>query len=185
MGFHYKIQEGKVHFLTLTVVDWIDVFTRENHKMAIVDSLTFCQKHKGLDVFAWCLMPSHLHMIIASKNDENLSNILRDFKKFTSKEIIRLIQEEPESRREWLLDKFEYAGKYNPKITNYKFWLDSNRPTILYSPKFTWQKINYIHNNPVKERIVAEPHEYLFSSARNYAGLDGLLDVALIDLVAI
>ena len=64
-----------------------------------------------------------------------------------------------------------------PKITNYKFWQDGNKPIVLYSPKFTQQKLNYIHNNLVKERIVAEPQEYLFSSARNYAGLDGLLDV--------
>jgi REP element-mobilizing transposase RayT len=102
MGFHYKINEGKVHFVTITVVEWIDVFTRENHKMAIVDSLRYCQQNKGLELYAWCLMPSHLHMIISAKDDVNLSDIIRDFKKFTSKEVIRLIQEEPESRRECL-----------------------------------------------------------------------------------
>ena len=185
MGYHYKIHEGKAHFATLTVVDWIDVFTRENHKMAIVDSLKYCQENKGLELYAWRLMPSHLHLIIAAKDDGNLSDILRDFKKFTSKEIVRLIQEEPESRREWMLDKFKFAGKYNPKITNYKFWQDGNKPIVLYSPKFTQQKLNYIHNNPVKERIVVETQEYLFSSARNYAGLDGLLDVISIDPVAL
>lgn len=184
MGFHYKIEEGKVHFVTLTVIDWIDVFTRENHKMVIVDSLRYCQENKGLELYAWCLMPSHLHMIVAAEEDGKLSDILRDFKKFTSKEIVRLIKEEPESRKEWLLDKFEYAGRYNPKITNYKFWQDGNHPVVLYSPQFTQQKINYIHNNPVKERVVAEPHEYLFSSARNYAGMDGLLDVEVIPAVA-
>jgi putative transposase len=104
-----------VHFVTLTVVGRID-------------SLKYCQKNKGLELYAWCLMPSHLHMIISAKEDVNLSDILRDFKKFTSKEIIRLIQEEPESRREWMLDKFEFAGRYNPKIKNYKFWQDGNKP---------------------------------------------------------
>ena len=177
MGFHYKINEGMVHFVTMTVVGWIDVFTRENHKMAIVNSLKYCQKTKGLEIYGWCLMPSHLHMIISAKDDLNLSDILRDFKKFTSKEIIRLIKEEPESRREWILDLFEYAGKYNPKIKNYKFWQDGNKPTVLYSPKFTHQKLNYIHQNPVKERIVEEAHEYLFSSAKNYEGKEGLIDV--------
>jgi len=185
VGFHYKIEEGKAHFVTLTVIDWIDVFTRENHKMAIVDSLKYCQQCKGLELYAWCLMPSHLHMIVAAEGDGNLSDILRDFKKFTSKEIVRLIQEEPESRREWMLDKFEFAGRYNPKIRNYKFWQDGNHPVVLYSPKFTQEKLSYIHNNPVKERFVEEPQEYLFSSAKNYAGLDGLLDVILIDPVAL
>ena len=184
MGFHYKIEEGKVHFVTLTVVDWIDIFTRENHKMAIVDSLRFCQKEKGLELYAWCLMPSHLHMIVGAEDEVKLSDILRDFKKFTSKEVVRLVREEPESRREWLLDKFEYAGRYNPKIKNYKFWQDGSHPVVLYTFQFTQQKIEYIHNNPVKERVVAESHEYLFSSAKNYAGMDGLLDVEVIPAIA-
>jgi REP element-mobilizing transposase RayT len=185
MGFHYRIEEGRAHFVTLTVVDWIDVFTRPNLKMAIVDSLRYCQENKGLELYAWCLMTSHLHMIVGVKEEEKLSDILRDFKKFTSKEVVRLIQEEPESRREWLLDKFEFAGRYNPKIKNYKFWQDGNHPVVLFSPAFTQQKIDYIHNNPVKEKIVAEPQEYLFSSARNYAGMDGLLDVEVIQAVAL
>ena len=184
MGFHYRIEEGKAHFVTLTVIDWIDVFTRENHKMCIVDSLRYCQQKKGLELFAWFLMPSHLHMIIAAKDETKLSDILRDFKKFTSKEIIRLIKEEPESRKEWLLDKFSYAGKYNPKIKNYKFWQDGNHPVVLYTPHFVQQKIEYIHNNPVKERIVEEPQEYLFSSAKNYAGMNGLLDVEIIPAIS-
>ena len=184
MGFHYKIEEGKAHFATLTVVDWIDVFTRENHKMCIVDSLRYCQEQKGLELFAWCLMPSHLHMVVAAKGNFNLSDILRDFKKFTSKEIVRLVQEEPESRREWLLAKFREAGRDNPKITNYKFWQDGSHPVVLYSPKFTQQKINYIHFNPVEAMFVSSPEDYLFSSAKNYAGLDGLLDVEVVPVIA-
>ena len=180
MGFHYRINEGKAHFITMTVVDWIDVFTRKNHKMAIVESLKYCQKHKGLEIFAWCLMPSHLHLIIRAGTDNKLSDILRDFKKFTSKELIRLIQEEPESRREWMLDRFEFAGRYNPKIKNFKFWQDGSHPIELFSPTFTKQKLDYIHNNPVEEMFVSEPHEYLFSSARNYADMAGLIEVILI-----
>jgi putative transposase len=180
MGFHYKINEGKAHFVTATVVEWIDVFTRKNHKMAIVNSLKYCQQHKGLEIFAWCLMPSHLHMIIGAKDKHNLSDILRDFKKYTSKEIIRLIQEEPESRKKWLLDKFEFAGRFNPKIKDFKFWQDGNHPIELYSYEFTRQKLEYIHSNPVEEMFVEQPHEYLFSSARNYADMEGLIDVVLI-----
>ncbi|MDP1746959.1 MAG: transposase [Bacteroidota bacterium] len=180
MGFHYKINEGKAHFVTMTVVDWIDVFTRKNHKMAMIESLKYCQQHKGLEIFAWCLMPSHLHLIIRAEGNNKLSDILRDLKKFTSKELIRLIQEEPESRREWMLDRFEFAGRYNPKIKNFKFWQDGNHPVELFSPLFIKQKLDYIHNNPVEEMFVAEPHEYLFSSARNYAEMSGLIDVNLI-----
>lgn len=79
MGFHYRINEGKAHFVTITVVDWIDVFTRKNHKMAIVESLKYCQKNKELEIFAWCLMPSHLHLIIRADTDIKFSDTLRDF----------------------------------------------------------------------------------------------------------
>jgi len=180
MGFHYRINEGKAHFVTMTVVDWIDIFTRKNHKMAIIESLKYCQSNKGLEIFAWCLMPSHLHLIIRAEDHTKLSDIIRDFKKFTSKELIRLIQEEPESRRDWMLDRFEFAGRFNPKIKNYKFWQDGNHPVELFSTAFTKQKLDYIHNNPVEEMFVSEPHEYLFSSARNYAEMDGLIEVSLI-----
>ena len=180
MGFHYRISEGGPYFITCTVVDWIDVFTRKNHKICIVESLKHCQQNKGLELYAWCLMPSHLHLIANAKEGFKLSDILRDFKKFTSKEIISQIKDEPESRREWMLDRFEFAGKYNAKIKDYKFWQDGNHPVECYSPEFTKQKLDYIHYNPVEEMYVEEPQEYLFSSAKNYSGMKGLLDVILI-----
>lgn len=180
MGFHYRITEGNAYFLTLTVVDWIDVFTRKNHKAALVESLEYCQKKKGLIIFAWCLMPSHLHMLARAEDGINLSDILRDFKKFTSKKIIEQINNEAESRREWMLDRFEFAGRHNPKITNYKFWQDGNHPVELISGNFIQQKLQYIHNNPVVEGFVENPEEYLYSSARNYADMPGLIDVVWI-----
>ncbi len=180
MGFHYRIIEGNAYFLTLTVVDWIDVFTRKNHKVTLVESLEYCQKNKGLVIFAWCLMPSHLHMIARAEDGTNLSDILRDFKKFTSKKIIEQINDEAESRREWMLDRFEFAGRHNNKIKNYKFWQDGNHPVELTNYNFIQQKLQYIHNNPVVEGFVQNPEEYLFSSARNYAEMLGLINVFLI-----
>src|SRR5436190_16872632 len=112
-GNHYSIKGNKTYFLTCTVVNWIDVFTRKNHKLAIVDSLKYCQQNKGLNIYAWCLMPSHLHMLVNTEHGFNLSDVVRDFKKFTSKKIIQLILNEPESRREWLLQQFAGAGKNN------------------------------------------------------------------------
>jgi hypothetical protein len=105
---------------------------------------------------------------------------MRDFKKFTSKKIVKQIEEEPESRREWMLNRFEYTGKFNPKIKNYKFWQDGNHAIEVYSPEVTWQKINYIHDNPVEELFVTDAEDYLFSSARDYQGIEGLLTVELI-----
>lgn len=178
MSDKYKMHEqGKAYFLTLTVVEWIDVFTRNNHKLAIVDSLRFCQKNKGLEIFAWCLMPSHLHMIARSNGKNELVSILRDFKKYTSRKIIDQIINEPESRREWMLNKFAYAGKHLKAIRNYKFWQTGNHAEIIYSPAFFYNKLDYIHKNPVQEMIVTQEEDYLFSSARNYADRSYLIEI--------
>lgn len=183
MGLKNKIVPGNLYFLTMTVVDWIDVFSRLNHKLTIVDSLKFCQEHKGLEIYSWCLMSNHLHMIAAVNEHSayTLSDVLRDFKKFTSKQIIHNIQSEPESRRDWLLDRFAFEGRKDNKITNYKFWQEGNEAKEIHTNEFLSQKLEYIHNNPVKEMIVSEPHEYLFSSAVDYAGGKGLLPVILAD----
>ena len=180
MSDKYKIYEPeRAYFLTMTVVGWIDVFTRKNHKLLIVKSLKYCQKEKGLEIYGWCLMPSHLHLIARSNGKQNLSDILRDFKKFTSKKIVDQIIQEPESRRDWILKYLEYSGKFLKRIEKYKFWQDGNHAEVIFGSKFFYQKLRYIHQNPVKEMIVKNPEDYLFSSARNYADMDSLLDIIL------
>ena len=178
MSEKYKIVEHeKAHFLTMTIVGWIDVFTRKNHKMLIIDSLKYCQKNKGLTLLGWCLMPSHLHLIARADGKFILSEIIRDFKKYTAKKIIEQIKNEPESRREWMLDNFRKAGEEIKRVKTYKFWQDGNQAKVIYSPGFFYEKLNYLHNNPVEELIVQNPEDYLFSSARNYADLEYLLEV--------
>ena len=182
MGFKYRIEDQQeLYFLTSTVVDWIDVFTRKELAQIVVDSLRYCQKEKGLLLYAWCLMPSHLHLIVSAADGKNISDIMRDFKKFTSKKIVKTIQEINESRREWMLDKFEFVGRWNPKILNFKFWQDGIHPIILTSNHFIEQKLNYIHQNPVTAGLVFEPQHYTYSSAINYEGGLGLLDAILIE----
>ena len=180
MSDKYKIADkDKAYYLTLTVVGWIDVFTRKNHKSVIVDSLNYCQQNKGLEIFGWCLMSSHLHLIAKAVGEQSLSEILRDFKKFTAKEVIKQIEEEPESRMEWMLKYFEEKGENLKRIKHYKFWQDGNHAKEIYSNKFFFEKLNYIHQNPVEDLIVVKPEDYLFSSARNYAELDSMINVVL------
>ncbi|MBP6335333.1 MAG: transposase [Bacteroidia bacterium] len=176
-GHHYTIKTERPHFLTMTIIDWVDLFTRLNHKMLIVDSLKYCCENKGLQIFAWCLMPSHLHLIADTDGREKLSDVVRDFKKFTSKKLILQIEREVESRRKWLLSQFEFAATKHPKNTDYKVWRDGNHPIEMRSERVLWQKIRYIHRNPVVDRIVEKEEEYLFSSARNYYGREPLLFV--------
>ena len=181
MSDKYKIRDkDKAYFITSTVVGWIDVFTRPNHKMLVVQSLRHCIKNKGLSIYAWCLMSSHLHMICRAENGFNLSNILRDFKTNTSKKIIEQIEEEPESRREWMLDYFLKACEHLKTGQKYKVWQDGNHAEEIFTNKFLYEKLEFIHNNPVKDLIVENAWDYLFSSARHYADKDGLLEVKVL-----
>ncbi len=176
-GFHYNIYKDKTYFLTMTVVDWVDLFTRVTQKQLIVDSMKYCMENKGLNIYGWCLMPSHLHLIANTKIPFDLDNVIRDFKRHTSKHAILLIENSPESRREWLLDKFAHAGKTHPKNKNHKVWRDKNHAIELFTEKVTWQKLKYIHRNPVVDKIVYNEQDYLFSSARNYYGLPNVLEI--------
>ena len=181
MGIKNKISEGHAYFLTMTVVNWIDVFTRPVYKYIIVDALKYNQENKGLIIYAWCLMSNHLHMVAETKEGLNLSDTLRDFKKYTSKAIVKEIKTNiEESRKNWMLNEFEFAGKYKSGIKKYKFWQDGNEAKEIYSNFFLEQKVEYIHENPVKAEIVENDYEYLFSSAKNYTGEVGLIDVVLI-----
>ncbi len=166
--------------MTLTVVGWADVFTRKNHKEAIINALNYCRENKGLVIFAYCLMSNHLHMIVNCNEPHLLKNTIRDFKKFTSKEIIAQIESEPESRREWLLSLFASAAAMSKKHKNYRFWQEGNHAIELYSEKFVWDKINYIHQNPVEEKFVTKAEDWIYSSATNYAGLESVLEVEIL-----
>ncbi len=181
----YKIldQHG-LNFVTLTVVDWVDVFVRKSYKDILLDSLRHCQKEKGLIVYAYVIMSSHVHMIVEASNENiPLSDILRDFKKFTAKTILHEIEHGGyESRREWMLHRFAYRGHHAPGNRHYQFWQSDNHPIDLYTLPVIAQKIGYLHRNPVKEGWVLEAEHYPYSSASNYATGTGLLEVAVVDL---
>ncbi|CAG0954574.1 hypothetical protein FLAV_00373 [Flavobacteriales bacterium] len=177
-GYKIRDQHG-IYYLTFTVVDWIDVFTRKCYKDLLLDSLEYCQKEKGLVIHAYVIMSNHMHCILSSKTGK-LSDTIRDFKSHTSKQIVNSIQEDAESRREWMLLLFERKGLKNIRNKSYQFWQQSNHPIELHTNHFIDQKLEYIHNNPVKTGWVEKPEEYLYSSAKNYAGEKGLIEVELI-----
>ena len=147
---------------------WVDVFTRKEYRDIIIESLQHCQENKGMVIYGWCIMTNHLHLIIYAKED-NVSNILGDYKKFTSKKLINSILAHPgESRRERMIKIFKEAGEKNSRNSNYQFWQQDNQPKIIYAPQFAAQKLEYIHNNPVEAGIVEKVDEYIYSSARDY-----------------
>lgn len=170
-----------LYFTTSTVIDWVDIFSRPTYKHIVVESLEYCQRQKGLRIYTWVLMTNHLHMVVGVEDKQTVGDILRDFKKFMNKQILKMLeQDEHESRRKWMLDRFRFAGTNDGRITNYRFWQEGNHVEEIHTEDFLWQKINYIHQNPVHAEIVARPDDYLFSSGSNYAGEKGLLPVEVI-----
>ncbi|HRD37151.1 MAG TPA: transposase [Bacteroidia bacterium] len=181
MSTKYKANElGKAYFVTLTVVNWIDVFTRLSQRYLLINSLRYCQREKGLEIYAYCIMPSHIHILCKAEENKPLSDVIRDFKKFTSRKIIENIITEKESRREWMLKLFSESCEHLARNQKYKVWQDGYHAEIMETPRFLYQKLNYIHNNPVVDKFVDFPEDYLFSSARNYAGMDSLLDIVIL-----
>jgi len=164
------------HFLTFQVVDWIDVFTRKIYKEIIVDSFQYSMENKSLQIFAYVIMSNHIHLI-ANSTDGRLSDTIRDIKKFTSKKIIEAIDNIPDSRREWMLNRFKFNASHHKSNKYYQVWTHENHAVELISNHFIQQKVNYIHNNPVKAGLVRNPEDYKYSSACSYAGQEGLLKV--------
>ena len=169
-------------FITITTVGWIDVFSRLNQKYNIINALNYCQKNKGLEIYSFVIMSNHIHLLCKATDGFILSDVIRDFKKFTSKKIIETIINESESRREWMIDYFKKACQHLKREQQYKVWQDGYHAEIVETNWFIKQKVDYIHNNPVKEKIVTLPEDYYFSSARNYAGLENDLDIITLDL---
>ena len=174
MSTKYKCKNiSGLYFVTITVRHWIDIFTRRNYNDIIVESLNYCSKEKGLEIYAWVIMTNHIHLIIKAKDGFLLPDILRDLKKFTSKQIIKAIEDNPqESRKEWLLRGF----RMNNQRGHYQFWQVGSHPIELWSAAVIDEKLNYLHQNPVKSGFVFRAEDYMYSSAADYAGEKGLVD---------
>jgi len=176
MSRKYKFRNPEaIYFVTFTTVNWIDVFTRPMYKDIVVESLNYCIKNKGLVVYAWVIMSNHVHLVI-ERRSVALEDVMRDLKKYTSREILKAIEENPqESRKAWMLWMFERAGKKNSK---YQFWQQHNQPVELTLQAYAIDgSIDYIHNNPVKAGFVLRPEDYPYSSAVDFAGGKGLVDI--------
>jgi REP element-mobilizing transposase RayT len=177
----YKIRDPEgIYFITFTVVEWIDVFTRRIYKDILIDSLEHCVKTKGLKVYAYVIMSNHVHLIV-STTGEKLEDIIRDYKKFTAKKIIEIIDTETESRRTWLIDHFEKNAIYAQQGSQYKFWKSGYHPIHLSTKEMQEQRLKYLHENPVKAGWVSSPEEYLYSSANAYTGRETILKVTFLE----
>jgi REP element-mobilizing transposase RayT len=179
-GYQIKDQEA-LHFLTFQVVDWVDIFTRKIYKDIMIESFKYSIENKGFQLFAYVIMSNHVHLI-ANSSEGRLSDTIRDLKKFTSKRITETISDIHESRKKWILNRFRFNASRHKNNHSYQVWTHENHAVLLYSNKFIRQKIEYIHNNPVKAGIVEKAEDYLYSSARNYASLEAPIDIPVLTL---
>lgn len=166
------------HFVTFTVTGWVDVFSRESYRKIVVESLRYCINNRQMLLYGYVIMSNHIHLILQS-GDGKLSDLIRDSKKFMAKSILDAIQSEPESRREWMLEIFSRAAAQNSRNKHFQFWQAGNHAVEIYSAPFFWTKLHYIHLNPVRAGIVRHSWEYLYSSAPDYHGQEGLLPIVI------
>ncbi len=160
-----KANYDAVFFVTLTVVSWVDVFTRKAYCEELIRNIQYCQQHKGLELYAYVIMSNHMHWL-AGQKDGRLNYLLRDFKSYSAKQLLWMIYDDPlESRRDWMKIVFQYNAKFQQQNAENMFWQKTNHPIDCYNTKVLLQKRDYIHENPVKRGLVLEAEHWWYSSA--------------------
>lgn len=168
----YKIYESThPHFITCTILHWIPIFTRTQTTDIIFDTLRFLQKSDNLKLYAYVILENHLHLI-ASSDDIGMS--MRKFKSFTAKKILEYLQEQDVST---ILEQLAFYKKAHKKTAYYQLWQEGIQPKLIQNEQTMLQKIEYIHQNPVKRGYVDEDLYWRYSSARDYKGYKGLIEI--------
>lgn len=172
------------YFLTFNVVDRIDVFVRSSYKQIVVNALNHFVDTQGLIIYSWCLMNSHIHLMVKTREGNGPAYFERDFKKFTTPLLLKAIEVEMDPRRHWMMRHFEDFSISLKKIEKFNLWQNCSSPLHIdcQQPRLLADHIGHIHENPVREQIVERPEDYLFSSARDYAGGKGLVKVKILRL---
>jgi REP-associated tyrosine transposase len=182
-GGYIISNQREQHFVTLTIVGWVGLFNQRKYCEVLIGSIRFYMKNQGLKVHAYVIMSNHLHAIISASEAKNdLSSIIGRLKSYTSKQFFRKIEKSNDHRKEWMMDIFDAAGKKNSRNTGFQIWIQNNHPVELSNRKILKRVLDYIHENPVKKGIVEFPWHYMYSSARQYAGLPGILNLDLLDV---
>jgi len=181
MSRKYRFEDSdKLYFISYAVVFWIDVFVRKEYKDILVDSWKYCLSNKGLEIYGWVIMPSHVHLIIGSSKNK-LEDIVRDMKSYSSSALKKAIAEHPgESRKEWMIWMMERAGRKNSNNKSWQLLQQHNKPIELLNAEIFYQKLEYIHNNPVVAGFTEKAEDWLYGSAGDFNGRKGLIELSYI-----
>lgn len=193
MSKKYKFADNdKIYFVSFAVTNWIDLFIRNEYKEEIVNSIKYCQENKDMELYGWCIMTSHVHLIIGTRGNP-MQNIMRDLKRHTSEVLHKAIQNNnAESRKEWMLwiacpdlSGMERAAKKNSNSAKFQLWQPESHPVQLINNKMAHQKLEYMHYNPVEAGFVTKAEEWKYSSAIDYFGGKGLLEIIKLDTLMV
>ncbi len=173
------------YFITFNTVDWVDVFIRPVYKQVVVHTLNHFIDNKGLIVNAWCLMTNHLHMMIQAREGYVIAEIEKEFKSFTTTKVLEAIDTEPEARKDWMMKRFENFSNLMGLMKKYHVWQSSSSPAFIDLRKTDTliEQFSFIHDNPVRDRFVDTAADYPYSSARDYAGMKGLVNITKLPAV--
>jgi REP-associated tyrosine transposase len=165
----YKILDPSFPYLcTCTIQDWFPLFMNPEIVQIIFDSLKFLQS-EGLKIYAYVIMENHLHIIVQS---DNSVKFMQRFKSFTATKIVDFMQN---NFQQPLLKQFVHINKITH--SKHKIWEEGYHPKVIEDYAIMQQKIEYIHNNPVRRGYIDDPTHWIYSSAKNYDGQSGLMDV--------
>ena len=168
----YVITEpDKPHFLTCTVVEWLPVFTRPDAVGILLDSWSWLRSHEGFRIYGYVVLENHLHFVAQAPR---LDKCVSSFKSYTGRHLVELLKQH---RAERLLARLRFSKRAHKRDREYQFWQEGSHAEMVFSDEIMRQKLDYIHNNPVKRGYVDLPEHWRYSSARNYSVRDGLLEV--------
>ena len=157
--------------MTCTVLHWIALFTNQQSVQILIDSLKHLQQSDNLKIYAYVILENHLHLVASS---DDIARSIKKFKSYTAKEILSLLQKQ---NIKTILDQLAFYKKAHKQETTYQVWQEGMQPKLIQTEQMLREKINYIHNNPIKRGYVDEAKHWRYSSARDYEGINGLVEI--------
>jgi len=172
MRSRYRIFDSAFpHFVTSTIVNWLPLFSNDQYFTLLINALKHARLQKNLQIHAYVLMKNHFHLIVSG---HNWAKTLQEFKSFTAHGIIQLLKQTKQDR---ILSRLRILKKAWKTKSYYQVWQEGFHPQLLQDDEMFGQKMEYIHWNPVKSGYVETPEDWQYSSARNYAGMERVLDI--------
>ena len=168
----YKIYEPThPHFITCTVLNWISLFTRKESVEILLDSFRYLQRTDNLILYAYVILENHIHIVAQS---DDIAKTMAKFKRHTARELLKLLQRE---NVKTILEQLAFYKKAHKSDRQYQVWQEGLQPKLIQTDAMMKSKINYIHQNPVKRGYIDEASHWRYSSARDYEGRGGLLEI--------